>query len=73
MGDNARVRTAIEEAGGLVSLSGVAAAWDVSKQAVAQHVDKDDFPKPLWVDNGDTQTRVWPREEILAWRRSNGR
>ena len=67
------MRAEIEKAGGLVSLSGVAVAWDVSKQAAAQHVDKDGFPKAIWVDNGDTQTRVWPREEVIEGRTHTGR
>ncbi len=63
-------RKEIEKAGGLFNQAGLAKRWGVSKQAVAKHVRKPDFPAPVAVE-GDGE--VWFGMEADAWRATTRR
>lgn len=66
--DTQHARDAIQHAGGLVSVAGMAQLWGISKQAVQQWIARTPgFPEPLEV-YGSEQTRVWLLDEVQDFR-----
>lgn len=62
----ARAWAALEQAGGLVSISEIAERWGVEKQTVRNHHQRsDDFPAPV-VTRG--RSDLWLTAEIDRWR-----
>lgn len=60
-----RLRTAIENAGGLHGRSGLARRWGVSKSYVSEATARDDFPAPIATVDG---REVWTGKEADTWR-----
>lgn len=60
------IRAAIGEAGGLVTVAGIAKMASVKPTTVrSDYVTKPDFPTPLIL--GETRERCWIRAEVQAW------
>jgi hypothetical protein len=65
------LRRAIEDEGGLVSVSDLARAWGVSSERVRQITDEASFPQPLDTINaggGRKPQRIWSREDADEYR-----
>jgi len=64
----ARAWVALEQAGGLVSISEIAERWGVEKQTVRNHHQRsDDFPAPVTTRG---RSDLWLTAEIDHWRAS---
>lgn len=60
------LRAAIQEAGGLLTLSDMARRWHISRARAGQLAASDDFPAPLGSKIGNSD--VWIGNEVDSWR-----
>lgn len=58
-------RRCLDECGGLVSLTGIAERWGLSKSTVHVHTRNETFPTPVYVGRGE---KLWLRVEVDEWR-----
>lgn len=59
------LRTEIQRVGGLLTRSGMARHWGLSKTAVSDRCMREDFPPPVALVDGDRP--VWTAEAVDAW------
>jgi hypothetical protein len=62
-----KLRSLIDQAGGLHTRTGLAKRWGVSKTYVSEVVRREDFPRPITQVDG---REVWTGEDADAWRRA---
>lgn len=58
-------RAAIAHKGGLINVTGMAQAWEMTRQAVHYRIALPGFPNPIPIEG--TDQGVWFAAEVFAW------